>query len=105
MNLKLRFAIRLMKWGNRHPRFGGKDCYTEAFVRPGENEISIATRREFEDGDGFFRMFEDRFLLKTSAEKTCWIWVADTAAAPRITLFTAGRSRSSGSRSPCRASA
>ena len=69
MNLKLRFAIWLMKWGNRHPRFGGKDCYTEAFVRPAENEISIATRREFEDGDGFFRMFEDRFGIEDLSGK------------------------------------
>ena len=69
MSLALRIAIVLMKWGNRHARFGGRDCYTEAFVRPAENEISIATRREFEDGDGFFQLFEDRFLIEDLAGK------------------------------------
>lgn len=69
MTLALRIAIALMKWGNRHARFGGRDCYTEAFVRPAENEISIATRREFEDGNAFSRVFEDRFRVEDLAGK------------------------------------
>jgi len=69
MSLALRFAIALMKWGNKSTRFGGQDCYTEAFVRPAENEISIATRREFEDGGGFFRVFEDQLRVEDLAGK------------------------------------
>lgn len=69
MNLALRLAISIMNWGNRHPRFGGQQCYTEEFVTPAPNEISIATRREFDDGDGFFRVFDGALCVKDLADK------------------------------------
>lgn len=57
MGLALRLAIALMKWGSQHPKFGHRDCYTESFARPARGQISLATRREFEDGPSFFLPF------------------------------------------------
>jgi ubiquinone/menaquinone biosynthesis C-methylase UbiE len=57
MGLALRLATGLMRWGSRNKKFGHQDCYTADFVRPRAGEISVATRREFEDGDSFFKPF------------------------------------------------
>ncbi|HEY6329718.1 MAG TPA: class I SAM-dependent methyltransferase [Blastocatellia bacterium] len=58
MDLPLKAATSMMRWGSRHRKFGCQDCYTAAFVRPSEGAISIATRREFDDGPAFFLPFE-----------------------------------------------
>src|ERR1051325_4076962 len=60
MNLAVKLATAALRWGNRHPRFKGQQCYTEEFVRPLEGDISIATRREFDDGSSFFQYFQGR---------------------------------------------
>src|SRR5829696_8875331 len=58
MTLERRLAIFLMKSGNTHARFGAQDCYTPDFIKPGDDFISIATRRAFDDGPNFFHRFE-----------------------------------------------
>jgi ubiquinone/menaquinone biosynthesis C-methylase UbiE len=58
MTLERRLAIFLMKSGNTHARFGAQDCYTPDFIRPGNDSISVATQRAFDDGPSFFHRFE-----------------------------------------------
>jgi SAM-dependent methyltransferase len=57
MQLSLNIATNLMRWGSKHRKFGKQECYTPSFVRAAEGELSVATRREFEDGAGFFSPF------------------------------------------------
>jgi SAM-dependent methyltransferase len=64
-----RIAVAVMRWGSTHRRFRSQDCYTDAFARPREGNIGIATQREFEDGDGFFRSFGGGFKLQDIAGK------------------------------------
>ena len=58
-----------MRWGSRHPRFGAQDCYTPSFVRRLEGGISIATKREFEDGAGFFDRFDGALSVRDLTDK------------------------------------
>src|SRR5262245_8086187 len=64
MALSQKLAIFLLRAGSRTARFRSQDCYTPAFVRPGEGGISIATQREFEDGAGFFEPFQGRVAVE-----------------------------------------
>jgi SAM-dependent methyltransferase len=70
MDLSLSFAIKLMKWGSRHPVFGRPEVYyTAGYAKPEENEISPATLREFEDGARFFLPFEGTLRVQDLAGK------------------------------------
>jgi ubiquinone/menaquinone biosynthesis C-methylase UbiE len=69
MNLALRFATFAMRWGNKSPRFKGQQCYTESFVKAVEGDISIATKREFEDGGSFFQYFQGNLRVEDLSGK------------------------------------
>ena len=58
MGLALRMAISLMKFGSKHSRFGAQECYTPDFIEPEEGQVSVATRRAFDDGASFFQRFD-----------------------------------------------
>lgn len=58
MRIGLRLAILLMRYGNKHSRFGGHDLNTPSFIQPQNDQPSIATTRAFDDGPGFFQRFE-----------------------------------------------
>lgn len=47
MSLAVRFATYLMKWGNSNKRFGGQTCYTPSFIKPENDQTSMATKRAF----------------------------------------------------------
>ena len=70
MKLAVRLAIFLMRWGNRHPRFGGQDCYTPGFIKAPDGEVSVATRRAFEDGGSFFQRFDGTLAIEDLAGET-----------------------------------
>lgn len=61
MSVISRLAILLMKWGNRHSRFGAQVCNTPDFIKPQNEQISIATKRAFDDGHSFFQRFDETF--------------------------------------------
>ncbi|MEW6208577.1 MAG: class I SAM-dependent methyltransferase [Acidobacteriota bacterium] len=69
MSISLKLATSLMRWGSRNKKFGHQDCYTASFVRRTEGGISIATRREFEDGAGFFLPFAGALSVEDFAGK------------------------------------
>ena len=69
MRLALRLAISLMKFGNRHSRFGAQECYTPDFIQPQDGQISVATRRAFDDGASFFQRFEGTLSIKQLSSK------------------------------------
>src|SRR6185503_17589923 len=58
MSVAERLAIFLMRWGNRHAQFTGQDCYTHSFIKALDSQVSVATRRAFDDGGSFFQRFE-----------------------------------------------
>ena len=58
MNLAVRLATLLMRWGNRNRRFTGQDCYTPSFIKAPDTQVSVATKRAFDDGGSFFKRFE-----------------------------------------------
>ncbi|HXG65466.1 MAG TPA: class I SAM-dependent methyltransferase [Blastocatellia bacterium] len=64
MSLSLQLATFLMRWGSRNSRFGHQECYTQEFVKPAPGEVSVATRREFDDGAGFFLPFEGKLSAR-----------------------------------------
>ena len=61
MSVVSRLAILLMKWGNRHSRFGAQVCNTPDLIKPQNEQISIATKRAFDDGHSFFQRFDGTF--------------------------------------------
>jgi len=67
MNLAVRLAILLMRWGNRHRRFRGQDCYTPDFIKSPGTQVSAATRRAFDDGASFFQRFEGTLRIQDLA--------------------------------------
>ena len=69
MNVAVRLAIFLMRWGNRDKRFTGQDCYTPAFIKAPDDQISVATRRAFDDGGSFFNRFEGTLRIQDLAGK------------------------------------
>jgi SAM-dependent methyltransferase len=58
MDFVLDLATSLMRWGSKNRKFGHRECYTESFVKPAQDQISVATLREFEDGQSFFIPFQ-----------------------------------------------
>lgn len=69
MGFSLRLAILLMKWGSRHSRFCAQDCFTPSFIKPHKDQISIATKRAFDDGPSFFQRFDGTFYERDLATK------------------------------------
>jgi SAM-dependent methyltransferase len=67
MNVAVRLAIFLMRWGNRHPPFTGQDCYTPSFIKAPDSQVSVATRRAFDDGGSFFQRFEGKLRIQDLA--------------------------------------
>jgi SAM-dependent methyltransferase len=63
MRLASTIAAAAMRLASRDRRFGSQECYTESFARPRASGISVATQREFDDGDGFFKAFGAGFSL------------------------------------------
>jgi SAM-dependent methyltransferase len=61
MDITLRLAMLFMKWGNQHSAFGAQVCNTPSYIKPRNDQISLATRRAFDDGDSFFQRFEGTF--------------------------------------------
>jgi len=64
MSVAERLAIFMMRWGNRHHRFTGQDCYTASFIKAPDSQISVATRRAFDDGGSFFQRFEGTLRIQ-----------------------------------------
>lgn len=64
MDITLRLATLLMKWGNKHSGFGGQVLNTPSFIKPQNAQISVATQRAFDDGDSFFQRFEGTFTAQ-----------------------------------------
>jgi len=69
MDLALKTATSLMRWGSKNRKFGRQDCYTAEFVRPPDGGVSIATQREFDDGPSFFVPFKGMFTIQSLAGK------------------------------------
>lgn len=67
MNVAERLAIFLMRWGNRHPRFTGQECYTPSFIKVPDSQTSVATMRAFDDGGSFFQRFEGTIHIQDLA--------------------------------------
>lgn len=58
MGIRVRLATFLMKRGSSHSFFGAQSCNTPGAILPERGEISVATRRAFDDGPSFFQRFE-----------------------------------------------
>ena len=69
MGIGLRLATLLMKYGNRHSRFGAHDCNTPSFIQPRDDQPSIATRLAFDDGPSFFQRFEGTLSPRVFSSK------------------------------------
>ena len=69
MSIPLHIATLIMKYSNRSSHFGGQLCNTPSVIKAEDGQISIATRRAFEDGHSFFERFDDTFNVNDLAGK------------------------------------